>query len=90
MMLVSSNTVFPSPGKQVRGDTLCLERNKDMSVQKDEVPCTSMNHELHIFESFILLISTLRITPVQQGLPKCSWLQGVAQGKQAENLQKVA
>lgn len=35
-------------------------------------------------------MSTLRITPVQQGLFKCSWLQGLAQGKQAENLQKVA
>lgn len=42
------------------------------------------------FESFILLISTLRITPVQQDLLKCSWLQGVVQAKQAENLQKVA
>lgn len=35
-------------------------------------------------------MSTLRITPVQQGLFKCSWLQGFAQGKQAEKLQKVA
>ena len=74
----------------MRGDILSLGRNKDMSVQKDEVSCTSMTHELHILESFILLISTLRITPVQQGLLKCSWLQGVAWGKQAENLQKVA
>lgn len=27
---------------------------------------------------------------MQQDLLKCSWLQGVAQAKQAENLQKVA
>lgn len=71
-------------------DIPCLGRNKGLSVQREETSCTSTNHKLHTLESFILLMTTLRITPVQQGLFKCSWLQGFAQGKQAENLQKMA
>lgn len=74
----------------MRADIPCLGRNKGLPVPREEISCTSTNHKLHIFESFILLMSTLRIIPVQQGLFKCSWLQGFAQGKQAENLQKVA
>lgn len=34
-------------------------------------------------------MSTLRITPVQQGLFKRSWLQVFAHRKQAENLQEM-
>lgn len=74
----------------MRADIPCLGRNKGLSVQREENSYTSLNHKLHIFESFILLMSTLRVTPVQQDSFKCSWLQGFAQGKQAENLQKVA